>query len=154
MENGLDNMVIINADAAYMEDWFAPGEIRTLYLNFSDPWPKARQAKRRLTHRNFLGMYLKLLGVGGRLFFKTDNRKLFDFSVEEFKEFGMEIRELSYDLHHSGYRNEVQTEYEKKFSALGTPINYCAAVFTKESGKVETRPPKNIRPAGTGDVSG
>ena len=146
MEDGLDNMVILNADAACMEEWFAPGEIRTLYLNFSDPWPKARQAKRRLTHRNFLGLYLKLLGTGGQLFFKTDNRKLFDFSVEEFKEFGMEIRELSYDLHCSGYLNEVQTEYEKKFSALGTRINYCKALFTERSGRVATRSPKNIRP--------
>ena len=65
MESGLDNVVILCGDAAYMEDWFMPGEIKTLYLNFSDPWPKARQAKRRLTHRNFLGMYLKLLGPGG-----------------------------------------------------------------------------------------
>ena len=147
MEDRLDNMVILNADAAYLEDWFAPGEIKTLYLNFSDPWPKAKQAKRRLTHRNFLGLYLKLLGVGGRLFFKTDNRKLFDFSVEEFTEFGMEIQALSYDLHQSGYPNEVQTEYEKKFSALGTPINYCEAVFKEHSGRVETRSPKNIRPS-------
>ncbi|MBQ9697842.1 MAG: tRNA (guanosine(46)-N7)-methyltransferase TrmB [Acidaminococcaceae bacterium] len=147
MELGLENMVILCADAAFMEDWFAPGEIRTLYLNFSDPWPKSKQAKRRLTHRNFLGLYRKLLGVGGRLFFKTDNRKLFDFSVEEFKAFGLEIRALSYDLHHSGITNEVQTEYEKKFSALGTPINYCEALFTEESGKVETRSPRNIRPA-------
>ena len=129
MEAGMDNMVILNGDAAYMEDWFAPGEIKTLYLNFSDPWPKAKQAKRRLTHRNFLGLYLKLLGVGGRLFFKTDNRKLFDFSVD-----------------HSSYRNEVQTEYEKKFSGMGTPINYCEAVFTESSGKVVTRSPRNIRP--------
>ena len=95
METGLDNLVILNADAAYMEDWFEPGEIKTLYLNFSDPWPKKKQAKRRLTHRNFLGLYLKLLGIGGHLFFKTDNRTLFDFSIEEFKEFGLEIRGLS-----------------------------------------------------------
>lgn len=67
---GLTNVVILAADAAYMEDWFAPGEIRTLYLNFSDPWPKKKQAKRRLTHRNFLGVYKKILGNGGRLFFK------------------------------------------------------------------------------------
>ena len=147
LDEGLNNIVIINGDAAYMEDWFMPGEVGVLYLNFSDPWPKTKQAKRRLTHRNFLGLYLKLLGTGGRLFFKTDNRKLFDFSVQEFKEFGMEIRALSYDLHHSGYLNEVQTEYERKFSALGTPINYCEAVFTENSGRIETRSPKNIRPA-------
>lgn len=143
---GLTNVVILAADAAYMEDWFAPGEIRTLYLNFSDPWPKKKQAKRRLTHRNFLGVYKKILGNGGRLFFKTDNRSLFDFSVEEFREFGLEIRGLSYDLHQSEYLNEVQTEYERKFSAGGTPINYCEACFGENSGLIPYRSPKNIRP--------
>ena len=76
LDSGLDNMVIICADAACLEDWFAPGEIKVLYLNFSDPWPKSKQAKRRLTHRNFLGVYLKLLGAGGHIFFKTDKRRL------------------------------------------------------------------------------
>ena len=118
-----------------------------IYLNFSDPWPKARHAKRCLTHVNFLALYFRLLGPGGTLYFKTDNRGLFDFSVEQFRLFGMDIRELSYDLHHSGYVNEVQTEYERKFSGRGTPINYCAAVFTAASGQgVETRPPRDSRP--------
>ena len=125
----LDNVKILCGNAAFMEEWFAPGEIRTLYLNFSDPWPKARHAKRRLTHRNFLTLYKNLMGEGGVLYFKTDNRELFDFSVEEFREFGLDIQELSYDLHHSDFVNEVQTEYEKKFSAWGKPINYCKAVF-------------------------
>ena len=82
-----------------------------------------------MTHRNFLAKYAQLLGKGGHLRFKTDNRGLFDFSVEEFKEFGLEIIALSYDLHHSEYENDVQTEYEQKFSALGTPINFCEVVF-------------------------
>ena len=82
-----------------------------------------------LLARNFLAKYQRLLGSGGHLRFKTDNRALFDFSVEEFKEFGLEIIALSYDLHHSEYENEVQTEYEQKFSALGTPINFCEVVF-------------------------
>ena len=90
METGLDNMVILNADAAYMEDWFAPGEIKTLYLNFSDPWPKKKQAKRRLTHRNFLGLYLNLLGVGGRLFFKTDKRRWVFHTIDLCEQFGPE----------------------------------------------------------------
>lgn len=125
----LDNVRIICANAENLLDWFEPGEIKELYLNFSDPWPKARHAKRRLTHRNFLALYQKLLGKGGHLRFKTDNRALFDFSVEEFKEFGLEFIGLSYDLHHSEYDNPVQTEYEQKFSALGTPINFCEVVF-------------------------
>ena len=125
----LDNGRIICANAENLLDWFEPGEIKELYLNFSDPWPKARHAKRRLTHRGFLAKYKELLGEGGHLRFKTDNRALFDFSVEEFKEFGLNIIALSYDLHHSEYDNPVQTEYEQKFSALGTPINFCEVVF-------------------------
>lgn len=125
----LDNVRIICANAENLLDWFEPGEIKELYLNFSDPWPKARHAKRRLTHRNFLARYKTLLGEGGHLRFKTDNRALFDFSVEEFKEFGLRIIALSYDLHNSEYENSVQTEYEQKFSALGTPINFCEVVF-------------------------
>lgn len=128
-DRALRNLCIICADAEKIEDWFEPGEIKELYLNFSDPWPKARHAKRRLTHRNFLARYKNILGTGGRLRFKTDNRGLFDFSVEEFKNFGLEIAALSYDLHNSDYENQVQTEYEQKFSALGTPINFCEVVF-------------------------
>lgn len=125
----MPNVKIICANAEHLEDWFEPGEIKALYLNFSDPWPKAKHAKRRLTHRGFLERYKRLLGPGGHLRFKTDNRGLFDFSVEEFKEFGADIIALSYDLHNSEYENEVQTEYEQKFSALGTPINFCELVF-------------------------
>lgn len=126
----LENMRVICANAENILEWFEPGEIKELYLNFSDPWPKARHAKRRLTHRNFLALYKQLLGEGGHLRFKTDNRALFDFSVEEFKEFGLEIVGLSYDLHKdTTIENAVQTEYEQKFSALGTKINFCEVVF-------------------------
>ncbi len=128
-ENELANVKIICANAKSLEEWFEPGEINMLYLNFSDPWPKARHYKRRLTYRDFLAMYHKVLVGGGHLRFKTDNRPLFDFSVEEFKEYGLEIIGLSYDLHHSDYENAVETEYEQKFSALGNKINFCEAVF-------------------------
>lgn len=128
-EAGRTNVKIICGNAAYLEEWFEPGEIKELYLNFSDPWPKARHASRRLTHRGFLTIYKKLLGEGGHLRFKTDNRALFDFSLEEFKEFGLEIIAVSYDLHHSDYDNPVMTEYERKFSALGNPICFCEVVF-------------------------
>lgn len=126
---GRDNVKIICGNAAYLEDWFEAGEIKELYLNFSDPWPKARHARRRLTHRDFLALYKKLLGKGGHLRFKTDNRVLFDFSLEEFRAFGLEIIALSHDLHHSEYDNPVMTEYERKFSALGNPICFCEVVF-------------------------
>lgn len=128
-DKNLANVRIVCANAGQLLDWFAPGEIKELYLNFSDPWPKARHAKRRLTHRGFLAKYAQILGRGGHLRFKTDNRSLFDFSVAEFREFGLEIIALSYDLHHSEYENEVQTEYEQKFSAMGAPINFCEVVF-------------------------
>ena len=123
------NIKIICGNAEYLEQWFQPGEVKFLYLNFSDPWPKARHAKRRLTHKHFLTMYKNLLGPGGVLRFKTDNRALFDFSVEEFQEFGLNITKLSYDLHHSDFENLVQTEYERKFSALGKPICFCEILF-------------------------
>lgn len=125
----LDNLRVICANAENILEWFEPGEVKELYLNFSDPWPKARHAKRRLTHHNFLALYKQLLGEGGHLRFKTDNRALFDFSVEEFKEFGLKIVGLSYDLHNSDIENAVQTEYEQKFSALGTKINFCEVIF-------------------------
>ena len=128
-EAELGNVCILYANAEHVREWFADGEISTLYLNFSDPWPKARHAKRRLTHRNFLALYEKLLAPGGHLRFKTDNRTLFDFSIEEFKAYGLDILALSYDLHHSDYENEVQTEYEERFSSAGTPINFCEAQF-------------------------
>ncbi len=126
---GLDNLRVLWADAAHLEDYFAPEEIKTLYLNFSDPWPKARHAKRRLTHRSFLQKYAALLGPGGKLFFKTDNRGLFDFSLEEFAALGLKVSACTYDLARSPYPNPVQSEYEEKFTALGHPINYCEVDF-------------------------
>jgi tRNA (guanine-N7-)-methyltransferase len=85
-EAGLENVCILCGNAEHVEEWFAPGEVAQLFLNFSDPWPKARHAKRRLTHHNFLARYEKLLASTGTLRFKTDNRALFDFSLEEFRE--------------------------------------------------------------------
>ncbi len=128
-ENKLTNVKIIGGDAAYLTQWFLPGEVQMIYLNFSDPWPKARHSKRRLTYRDFLLQYKTILAPGGHLRFKTDNKDLFDFSVEEFKAFGLQIIALSYDLHNSEYENAIQTEYEEKFSAKGNKINFCEVVF-------------------------
>lgn len=128
-DKNLCNMRMICANAENITDWFGEGEIEELYLNFSDPWPKARHAKRRLTHRRFLEKYKMILKKGAVLRFKTDNRELFDFSLEEFKECGLKVAALSYDLHNSGYENPVETEYEKKFTLRGEPINYCEVVF-------------------------
>ena len=128
-ENKLTNVKIIGGNAEYLTQWFADGEAQMIYLNFSDPWPKARHSRRRLTHRGFLEQYKSILAPGGHLRFKTDNKELFDFSVEEFKAFGLQIIALSYDLHNSEIENPVQTEYEEKFSAKGNKINFCEVVF-------------------------
>ncbi len=128
-EKKLANARIICANAENITDWFAPGEVSELYLNFSDPWPKARHAKRRLTHRSFLEKYRQVLCRGGHLRLKTDNRGLFDFSLAEFEALGLDIALVSYDLHHSAFSNPVQTEYEQKFTALGAPINFCEVIF-------------------------
>lgn len=107
---------------------FKKGEIKTLYLNFSDPWPKKGYAKRRLTHRNFLAMYRDLLPEDGKIVFKTDNVGLFDFSLEEFSAAGFRMEEITRDLHHSEYNEgNIQTEYERNFSAKGFPIHRVVA---------------------------
>lgn len=114
-------------------DIFEENEVGRIYLNFSDPWPKKRNAKRRLTHQRFLDRYKVVLEEGGKIYFKTDNRGLFDFSVVEFQRCGWELDQVTYDLHNSGYVGNIMTEYEKRFSEMGTPINRLEAVYT---GKV------------------
>ena len=125
----LANVRLAVFDIGHITDIFAPGEVSRFYINFCDPWPKKRHAKRRLTHRSFLAMYREILGAGGELFFKTDNRPLFDFSLEEFAAVGALVRDVSYDLHSENRADNIETEYEKKFSALGEKINRCEVVF-------------------------
>ena len=124
-ETELTNLYFLCIDARTVEDIFAPGEIDKIYLNFSDPWPKDRHAKRRLTSREFLTRYDKILRADGRLEFKTDNRDLFEFSLEETKEAGWIIQQHTFDLHQDTSMNEgnVMTEYEEKFSSMGNPIH-------------------------------
>ena len=120
----LPNLVFIRMDAEEIEDVFAPEEVDKIYLNFSDPWPKDRHAKRRLPSRQFLGRYNNILKKDGRLEFKTDNRDLFDFAVAELPEAGWKTEAITYDLHHEEemLRGNVMTEYEEKFSSMGNPI--------------------------------
>ncbi len=120
----LTNVILLRMDAERLEDVFAPGEVDQIYLNFSDPWPKDRHAKRRLPGRVFLGRYARVLAPGGHVEFKTDNRSLFDFALEETKEAGWVLDACTYDLHHDSVMNEgnIMTEYEAKFSAQGNPI--------------------------------
>lgn len=123
-ENPLPNLVFVCMDAADLEQVFAEGEVSKIYLNFSDPWPKDRHAKRRLPSREFLMRYDKILEKKGRIEFKTDNRALFDFAVEELGPAGWKAEQISYDLHSDAelMKDNVMTEYEEKFSSTGNPI--------------------------------
>ena len=125
---GLQNVRFIDADAALLPDMFAPGEVDRIYINFCDPWPKSNQKKRRLTHGNFLKQYRKVLKEGGQIHFKTDNDKLFAWSLEEIPQFGFVLSEVTTDLHADGPVG-VMTDYEAKFYDLGKNINRCVATM-------------------------
>jgi tRNA (guanine-N7-)-methyltransferase len=124
----LSNLYFIRFDAEYLTEIFDKEDISRIYLNFSDPWPKDRHARRRLTSGEFLGRYDRCLKKTGEVVFKTDNRVLFDFSVEEAGLAGWKLKEVTYDLHHSEYlTGNVMTEYEEKFTAIGNPIHRLVA---------------------------
>ncbi|BCJ96926.1 tRNA (guanine-N(7)-)-methyltransferase [Anaerocolumna cellulosilytica] len=124
----IDNLCFIRFDAEYINDIFAEEEIARIYLNFSDPWPKDRHAKRRLTSKEFFERYNRMLRRDGEVVFKTDNRLLFDFSLEEVAIAGWKLKNHTYDLHHSEYAlGNVMTEYEEKFSSMGNPIHRLVA---------------------------
>jgi len=125
---GLTNVFFIDANADRLPDFFAPGEVDRIYLNFSDPWPGNRHAKRRLTHGNFLRLYRQVLRDGGQIHFKTDNQPLFEFSVEEIPQFGFQLSEVTRNLHEHGPVG-VMTDYEAKFYDQGLPINRLVATM-------------------------
>lgn len=130
MQKPLPNIRFICMDAREITEVFAPGEVGKIYLNFSDPWPKARHARRRLTSSDFLALYDQILTSDGTVEFKTDNRVLFDFSVEEVKASSLfELTGLTYDLHHDSSMNagNIMTEYEEKFSSAGGTIRKLVA---------------------------
>lgn len=131
----LPNVRLLVFDINQILEIFSPGEIDRLYINFCDPWPKTRHAKRRLTHAGFLQKYRTILVPGGNLILKTDNRPLFDYSLEQFRESGLAVDCLTYDLHHPaepGHADNIMTEYEVKFSSLGVKINRAVVGFPKE----------------------
>ncbi|MBQ8952038.1 MAG: tRNA (guanosine(46)-N7)-methyltransferase TrmB [Eubacterium sp.] len=124
LEPELNNLFFIRMDAEEIEEVFEKGEVDYIYLNFSDPWPKARTAKRRLTSDRFLSRYINILAEEGGITFKTDNKDLFEYSVETAEECGWRIEKITRDLHNSEYmEGNIMTEYEKKFSQLGNKIN-------------------------------
>ena len=124
---GLKNVLFIDMDVAEIESVFAPGEIDRLFINFPDPWPRKKNAKRRLTHRGFLDKYCRVVKQGGEFHFKTDTAPLFAFSLEEFAACGLETKNVTDDLHKEGVTG-IMTGYEEKFHALGTPIHRCEVV--------------------------
>ena len=127
-EEQLPNLLFVRMEAEYIGNVFDKQEVDYIYLNFSDPWPKDRHAKRRLTSVQFLERYEGILAEDGGITFKTDNRPLFDFSLEQIDEAGWIKDNVTFDLHNSPYvEGNVMTEYEQKFSEMGNPI--CRVVF-------------------------
>ena len=129
VEPKLTNVRLLVFDINNIETIFAPHEVMGFYINFCDPWPKKRHAKRRLTGRAFLAKYRELLVPGGRIYFKTDNRPLFDWSLEEFEAAGLRVEDVSFDLHAEAREDNIETEYERKFSGFGEKINRCEVIF-------------------------
>lgn len=125
---GLTNVFFISVDANQLPYFFRPGEIDRLYINFCDPWPTKRHAKRRLTHGNFLQLYRKVLKKNGEIHFKTDNQPLFEFSVEEIPHFGFTLSEVTRNLHENGPA-DIMSDYEYKFYTQGLPINRLVATM-------------------------
>ena len=127
IRTGLKNVFFVSLDAANIDQFFADDEINLLYINFCDPWPRKKNAKRRLTFHTFLKSYQRVLRLNGEIHFKTDNAPLFEWSLGEFEACGLEIRNLTRNLHENGPVG-IMTGYEEKFYALGTPINRCELI--------------------------
>lgn len=137
-KEGMPNLAVINADAENLLEYFEVGELERIYLNFSDPWPKKRHTKRRLTNLKFLELYKKVLKDDGLIIFKTDNLDFFEFSLEQFEAGGYILKDVTYDLHNSPYaEGNITTEYEEKFMSLGLPIYRLTAYKKNSTGQDE-----------------
>lgn len=137
-EDGIPNLAVINADAEKLTEYFGTAELDVIYLNFSDPWPKKRHAKRRLTNVKFLELYKNVLKDDGFIIFKTDNRDFFEYSIEQFELGGFYLEGVTYDLHNSPFaEGNVTTEYEEKFLSLGQPIYRLCAYKTRSSSSAD-----------------
>ncbi|TWT26415.1 tRNA (guanosine(46)-N7)-methyltransferase TrmB [Planomicrobium sp. CPCC 101110] len=130
-EGGIPNLRLLKVNAKNIESYFEKGEVDRLYLNFSDPWPKTRHSKRRLTHETFLRLYETVLPENGEIHFKTDNRGLFEYSLTSISEYGMLLKDVSLDLHANEPEWNIMTEYEEKFSKKGQPIYRLEAQFQR-----------------------
>ncbi len=150
---GVGNVRFISRDALKLREIFSAGEISRIFINFCDPWPKSRDAKHRLTAPGFLRMYADLLPPGGQIHFKTDNLPLFEWSVEQLKNEGWEISELTNDLHGEGECG-VMTDYEAKFHAQGVKINRLVAEKTENTKDGASGEPARLRNAALSDARG
>jgi len=129
-EDPVDNLFLARCDAEQLSDFFGSNTVDKIYLNFSDPWPKARHEKRRLTHENFLKQYEEILKPEGVIEFKTDNRSLFEFSIQSLNHYGMVFEFISLDLHKDDIEDNIVTEFEERFSKHG-PIYKLIARFKR-----------------------
>lgn len=127
----LDNLLFLRMDAEELPEVFGEAEVSGIYLNFSDPWPKDRHAKRRLPSKEFLARYDQILKPDGTVEFKTDNRALFEFALEQAEEAGWTLEQCTFDLHHDDrmMQGNIMTEYEERFSAQGNPI--CKLILSR-----------------------
>lgn len=132
-ESELKNVKLIHGDVNLLTNYFENGEIQRIYINFCDPWPKKRWVKRRLTYENFLKLYINLIGVEGEIHFKTDNKDLFEFSLNELCKCDFKLKNISLDLHKKECEGNIMTEYEQKFSSQDMPIYRCEAIVTPNS---------------------
>lgn len=129
LASGAENVKLLRVDGSSLTNYFEDTEVDMMYLNFSDPWPKSRHEKRRLTYKTFLDTYKQILPENGEIHFKTDNRGLFEYSLASFSQYGMVINKVWLDLHASDYEGNVMTEYERKFSEKGQVIYRVEAQF-------------------------
>lgn len=132
LEEELPNLQLLHVNGEELTQYFAENEVDQIYLNFSDPWPKKRHEKRRLTSKSFLAVDEKIIKPNGEIHFKTDNRGLFEYSLSSFSKYGMILEQVWLDLHDSPYEGNIMTEYEEKFSAKGQPIYRVEARFQSE----------------------
>jgi tRNA (guanine-N7-)-methyltransferase len=129
IEAELPNVKLMNVNGAELAKYFESGDVSRVYLNFSDPWPKTRHEKRRLTFKSFLEVYESILVKNGEIHFKTDNQGLFEYSLVSFSHYGMLLKYVSLDLHNSDFEGNIMTEYEEKFSSRGSRIYRCEVQF-------------------------
>ena len=135
IEQPLPNLKLLHVDGSALTEYFADSEVDQIYLNFSDPWPKKRHEKRRLTYKTFLAVDEQILRPNGEIHFKTDNQGLFEYSLASFSQYGMILKQVWLDLHQSQFEGNIITEYEEKFSSKGQRIYRVEAQFQDKTKK-------------------